>query len=378
MAKKTSGQEFAYALGTAAPVSDAAPVENVVADTTPVVETTPTPAPEPTPEPQVDPFLEKVKGLGFQDVESPEQARERLIQDYETKLQQMQRLQQELEQREYYARLGQQYAAHMQDPSFANQMAQRQEPPKEEPRPWWNPPKYDPQLAARWRMTAIDDKGNPISTWKPDTPVEIRAAHDQYNAYVEEWSDKLVHRPHEVFPQIIEQYALPLVEKIIEERFGAVQTQTKFEQVKQDIESQPWMWEVDPRTNGRLTDPVTGRPVLSSMGQQVIHDLRAIREQGIEDPEIQWEYARNRAFYSYAQQQMQAMSAQPAAQPAAPVATTAERNKQYLQQAAARSSTPPQRAGAIDPNNGTGKRTGRRQSPGHDLVAEMASQGVNI
>lgn len=377
MAKKTSGQEFADALGAPTEPVDVAPVENPVVESTPVAEIQ-QPV-NPPAEPAVDPFLERVKGLGFQDVESADQARERLFQDYETKIQQMERMSRELEEREYFARLGQQYAAHLQDPSFANQVAQRQEPPKEETKPWWNPPKFDPHLASRWRINTIDEKGTPITTWKPDTPVEIRAAHDQYNAYVEEWSDKLVHRPHEVFPQIIEQYALPLVERIIEERFGAVQTQSKLEQVREEIESQPWMWEVDPRTNGRLTDPVTGRPMLSAMGQQVVQDLRAIRERGIDDPEVQWEYARNRAFYGYAQQQAQQLQQVPnPAQPAQPQATTADRNKQYLQQAAARSSTPPQRTGAIDPNNGTGKRSGRRQSPGHDLVAEMASQGVNI
>lgn len=377
MAKKSPGQEFADVLGAPTEPAPIAPTETPVVET-PVVQEPVQQVQEPAaPEPVVDPFLERVKGLGFQDVDNPEQARDRLVQDYETKLQQIERLQREFEQREYFARLGQQYAAHMQDPAFANQVAQRQEPPKEEPKPWWNPPKYDPHLASRWRVTTVDEKGNPIVAWKSDTPVDIRAAHDQYNAYVEEWSDKLVHRPHEVFPQIIEQYALPLVEKIIEERFGAVQTQSEFEQVRQEIESQPWMWETDPRTNGQLVDPVSGRPVLSQLGQQVIQDLKAVRESGIENPRMQWEYARNRVFYNYAQQQYSQQAPQAPA-PAAPVQSQADRNKQYLQGAAARSSTPPQRSGAIDPNNGTGKRSGRRQSPGHDLVAEMASQGVNI
>lgn len=381
MAKaKSSGQEFVDALGpeaVAPPVEPTPPAPEVPVAEVPAVPAEPAPVePEPTP---ASPFLEKVKGLGFENVETEDQARERLVQDYETKLQQLERMQREFETAQYYARLGQQYAAHMQDPSFANQMAQRQEPAPEEPKPWWNPPKYDPQLASRWRVTTLDERGQPKIDWRQDTPVEVRAAHDQYNAYVEEWSEKLVHRPNEVLPPIIQSVVEPLVQQLLEERFGGMQTQSKLEQVKAEIESQPWMWEVDPRTQGRLVDPVTQQPVLSQLGKQVVQDLRTIREQGIEDPAMQWEYARNRAFYNYASQQFQSTPAAPAAQPAAPAAQTmAERNKQYLQRAAAASSTPPQRAGSIDPNNGTGKRPNRRQSPGHDLVAEMASQGVNI
>ena len=167
MAKKSSGQQLLEelpAVETPTVTPEVAPVNDPPVET-PVAETPPENTQNALDIPQVvsretNPWLEKVKSLGFENIQNEDEARERLFQDYEATRQQMDRLRQEYEQAQYYARLGQQYATHMQDPAFANQMAQRQPAPAEEPKQdnWWNPPKFDLQLANRWRTVVLDEK----------------------------------------------------------------------------------------------------------------------------------------------------------------------------------------------------------------------------
>jgi hypothetical protein len=173
----------------------------------------------------------------------------------------------------------------------------------------------------------------------------------------------------------------PIIERILDERFGNIQAQSTLQQVTNEIRSTPWMFDVDPRTNQPAYDPITGQPVYSEAGQMVIQEITRLEQQGLNDPRQVWELAQASVFYNTARQKMSGMAQQPAAQPAQPAApapTLEEKNKSYMQRAAQRSSSPPPRNAAVDPNNGTGPKAGRRQSPGHDLLAEMQKQGVPV
>lgn len=392
----------------AAPAPGVTPPENAIPSGAPAPELPPpaTPAPEGSPvaaglggpgEPPASPFLSTVRELGFQDVNDEASAAQRLQEAWRRQREEESRLKAELERLSGMATLGQQYVEKLQDPAYRQFDTQRQAPaaetkPAEEP--WWNPPAYNPDLAARYRVTKLDAAGQQIVDWKDGTPEEIKKQAEQHQAYVDEWAYKLVHRPQEVLPQIIQREAAKIVERVVEERIGNLQHTTELERLQQEIvEQNPWLFAVDPVTNQRTHD-------YSPAGQMALQHIQEAQQLGISDPRKQWEYARNAVYYQVMQAQaappqpsaaplsaaaqitpVPAPSAAPVAAPAQnPQATIAQRNMEYMRRKALQSAAASGRSGAAqstDAEEPGARGNGRRRSSGHDLIEELSRTGAS-
>jgi hypothetical protein len=207
-----------------------------MADTAPVTTEASAPPPEtaaPETPVEVSAKVKALQELGFENVTSDDEAFERLTQAYkQTKEQFSTELKSAL------------------DELRAQVPAQPTSPKVQEAQDghWWNPPKVDESLAAKYRTA---------DGWKPETPTEIRQQAEAAQAYYDRWANDLVKRPHEVLPKLIREEAL----RIVREELGQTAQQQKEAQLQQKVfADNPWLFE---------KNPVSGAPTeqLSTEGQ---------------------------------------------------------------------------------------------------------------
>lgn len=255
----------------------ATPIENVAAESQAAAETA-----------AVSPFVQKVSELGFANVKDENEARDRLLESYQTQLQQQQAIQAKMAEMQQYATYGQQYLQKMQDPNFQQFLAQSQQPAGEKKKEenWWSPPTFDQTWIERYREV---DPTTGTPKWKEGTPADVKVNAEQYQAYIEKWSDDLVRRPHEVLPKIIREEARRLFQEEFQQRTAEQETQNFATQVKE--QNQEWLFAKDPRTQGVMTDPVSGQPFYSPEGQRAMQWVAHAEKIGIGDPREQWDYA---------------------------------------------------------------------------------------
>ena len=392
----TSGQDFVAAL-QAQQTPAVEPVVAPVAEPPPTQQTIPAPIGEAASPPAASPgtesvpvtppgFVDQLKELGFQDLADDQQARDRVVAAYRQQQEEAASLRQEMDALRQMAALGQQYVHHLEDPAYQNFVSQRQTP-KAEPEPtsehpWWNPPQFNVEVAQRYRIQKLDANNQPFVDWRDNTPQEIKDQYVKHQNYVEDFADSLVRRPHEVLPQIIQHEAERIVARMIDERFGEQQHQTELERLTSEIKQQnSWMYQVDPRTNQPTEQ-------YSPWGEFALSKIKEAQDGGLNDPRMQWEYACNATAVQYMLQQqgqVPAVQQQAVQQPvAAPVAaaakTPAERTVEYLKRQSRAASSQPGRNGSAqvpDPEQ-NGQRPGRRRSPGHDFLEELARSGVAV
>lgn len=234
-----------------------------------------------------NPWLDQIRGLGFEGVETEEQARERLLQAYQQQQEREEQIQQRMQQVSPLVRYGQEYLRLQNDPLFQKTFGNNQEPsPQQAQEPqegWWNPPKYDPALISQYQEYRVDpETGETAKFWKENTPADVRASAEAYDNYIRDWQHKLVYNPQEAIGQAIERE----FDRLYQERESQRQQQTFTESAIQRFqqENAAILFEVDPVTN-RYTNK------LSKSGRVIQHFVDQAEQRGVTDPEIAFDYA---------------------------------------------------------------------------------------
>lgn len=313
-------------------------------------------------------LLDEMKVLGFQDLQSEEDARARLIEAYRQREMQLEDIASRYQQVSPLAQYGQQYLALMQNPAFQQFQAQAQPSvtqaqPQEEN--WWSPPKYDPVLAEKYREVKVDPAtGEQRLEWKANTPAEIRASVEAHSTYLEKWADDLVRRPQEVLPKIIRAE----FDKYFDERYGSIQQQAEVDRLASEIKTNhaDWMYQRDPRTNQIMEGQLT------QAGQQAMNYLQEAMQMGIQSPQQQWRYVERAMSADYAQYAYQSQSQQ---------TNTAQVAQQKKQELLTRGNTALPGRGGSQPARGAGASAQPQNtslSPGQQLLAELEADGVLV
>lgn len=339
-------------------------------------------------------YLDRIKQLGFENVETEQDALDRLVESYAQQQRQMDQLRQQIQQAAPFVNYGQQYIQQLQDPAFVQFQQQRQSPrqpvqqqQQEDPTKWWSPPSYDPALVQKYQDIAVGADGVPRTEWKPNTPAELRAAVESHQAYREKWAEQLVSNPQQALAPFKGE-VLAEVRRMFDDVLGTTErereTQTLAERIKN--ENQEWMYERDPRTGSFLADPVSGDPVLSNEGRAALQMVARAEQVGITDPYEQWNYA-VAMMHARNPQQAPVAAQAPAASPV-PQQTTAQvaddKKKQLLSRG--RPSTNgansiPSRGGSNPPAESPARKTSAQNkniSPGAQLISEMRRNGVAV
>lgn len=402
-APNADGGEPNATVSTPAAQSEPSPVVAAPSTAAPAAAVTPTPETTVSADQQqtTRSLLERMGELGFQGVTNEQEGIERLLEAQRTAQQQLQQMQE-------WARYGQEYAELAQDPDFQKFYAQRQamptpvrhmgqgqpasEPTQSNAPPagtWCPVPDIDLNLVQRYRETKIDPvSGQQITDFKANTPVAIRQQFENWQMGVDQFTTEFTTQPRKVLSGFFEQEAMPRIVEAIRQELAQVTTQQTQQTLSMRIAAEnPWIFAKDPRTNQPMVDPVSGQHVLTPEGQQAYNVLSQVR-QYVPDPVEAWEMTRARVMVSnphlvqqYLLPQGQSTPAPtPAPAPAPTPAPVAAQRRQtnYLQNAAAASTTPPNRTGSLSQQGTTQQRSGRRPTPGHDLIETMAAMGVPV
>jgi len=330
--------------------------EEVAAD--PVVETPPTEeevfAPEPT-------MAETLTGLGFEGV-TDDDASGRLLEAYQKQGSDFQEMQSRQSHLEQMARYGQQHLAQQaqQPPAAAPQGT----PEAEEH--WWTPPAFDPEQANRYRQVSVDAEGNQSTTWKDDTPAEVRAGAEAYQAHADKWASDLTYRPDEVLPPIIQQIVDKRFEELYSQRTSEALSDAFYERIEREQGHR--LYQLDPVSQQPLLDQYTQEPVFSDYGRQMQAGMAKLRESGVTNPETQWNLANDMVTA-----QVSRATETAAAVGESSAATAARRRQEHIQRATGQ----PQRGGSVPPaDQEDPPRQNRVSTPGQQLLVDLAEAGV--
>jgi hypothetical protein len=323
----------------------ATPAEPIVPDPpeepqSPVEPVQPAPVEPASPEPT---FLSHLAELEFSGIETPEQGQERLLEAYREQQARLAEIEQQRTADREFAEYGRQYMAELRE--------QRAKPPATpQPSETWSfsPPHFDEALKAKYQEF---DPESGMLRWKSGTPAKVIADSEARDDYILQWTQQIAYRPQEVFPKIVEQYAMPLFERMFEERMRQTHTETFVDQIKRE---NPWLWANDPRTN-----QPTQR--FSQQGQRVMELVARVEQMGVTDPAYQWELAN--AMY----RSEQTNGTPPVEQTAAQTAAAQRRTHQ-----ARGANAIPDRGGAVAPAAVRNKNL----TPGQRLVEKAIADGL--
>lgn len=334
---------------------EATPVETEVAPVAATPEVAPAPAPETPAAPPPPSLLDEVKQLGFADVKDERDATGRLFSDYKRLREEQDRWQQERETLSELARYGREHLETL-------RKGAQPQPEQASEHPWWKAPKFSPELADRYRDVKLGTNGEQEIVWKENTPAEVRAAADAYQAHIQQWHLDLLTRPHEVLPEIIRHEAQKIIQDFYQER---TQEQTEQQFVDGFKRENAWIYETDPRTQQPLVDPFTGQVRYSAEGQKLVGLMQEAQDIGIASIKGQLQYAKR--LYD---------ATQPApvqAQPAASLAQTAAQKRQESARRASRAVA--QRTGSEPEVTERPRTQNRHKSMGELVLESMHSDG---
>jgi len=261
-------------------------------------ELTATPEPEEAPpapvaeeepsEPEGPSLSSTLSDLGFRDVESEEDAQERLLKAYQEQLNQTAALEQRAREAEIRA------AMSGMQPHAQPQNTQPQEPAAEDKRYWPAYPTVDAQMISKYRETVVDPETQQLSVrWADGTPRELRDNYDRFTAEVEQWTNKLAYEPEQTLTPIIEDLAERKVRQILESSFGFAPEEigTRLDLSGENREIQSFM----DRYQEHLydVDPVTRQPTnrFSDFGAKVDAAMIEGYNLGLESRSAQLRYA---------------------------------------------------------------------------------------
>ena len=183
-----------------------------------------------------------------------------------------------------YADLGRRYAPYQSHlDQLLAQQAQQQAAPAAQKK-WWTAPDYD----SSWMSQVdVDEKGNLVP--KPGADPMLPQKIAEWRRHQREVYDAFAADPMELLGPGIEERVVPLIQKAIQEHLGQFSDQTFAQQLIQS--NADWLYQKD-QAGGFLTNPATGRRMLSYYGQryhQAVNDLAA---SGVSDVRAQDQLAR--------------------------------------------------------------------------------------
>lgn len=319
-------------------------------------------------------LLDRLREAGFQDIEDEEQATERLYDAFIDRDRQLSELREQVEQLRPLAALASEMIrgqSAVPRSETSGQIESKQEP-KSPDVPWGEIPSLDMQLVYRYRER---DPETGAWKWSQDTPADIRQKAEQYELAAEQWSNRLIYNPQEVFQkgttwalvQAIENRDPSVIEaldKYIEQKVGRKLEQQTEEQFIEQIEREnPWIYRTDPVTGKPVIDPYSGNPVPSDEGALVFHHIDRLRSQGVRDPRLLWEYAV--AAVGRSQNQSSGDSS-------SQTESREQRNADFLRRHA---ETTPDRSGSLDTPE---KSQNKNLRPGQKLLQEAQVSGVDF
>jgi hypothetical protein len=324
-------------VGTPEPVSE--PVELDLTEVVEPVFEEPTHY-EPPPEVYQGPSLsDQVRDLGFSDIGSEGEAANRLLESYSQLQNQNQQWadhyqqavdnQSQQQQHQDYQR-AQDYDQYRQ---WQNQNQSQQQQQQDQENHWWNPPEFSYEEAQQYRQQYQTPEGQLYWDWSPNTPPEVVQGAEDYVKHVEQWTEDLTRRPHEILPQIIETE----FDRLFADRYGAVMQwqQQYYDQHQQQRGVQEihernadWVYQKDLRT-GQYQQDTNGGLVLSQEGQAVTNYINQFRESGVTDPQQLWQLATRMYAGDIATKKMYGQKQQASSQQQA-----LQRNMEHLQRGA--------------------------------------------
>lgn len=120
-------------------------------------------------------------------------------------------------------------------------------------------PEADSIMFGEWRETRQLQDGRTVTDWKPNTPVNVRMAGDQYLQHLANWESSLLYAPHKVLPELIERHAAKIAEKIVNDRVNASENSTRVDIL---LGQNDWLF---------VTDPVSGQMTLNDYGRKMVN-----------------------------------------------------------------------------------------------------------
>lgn len=240
-------------------------------------------------------------------------------------------------QAQQYQPIVSQYQQHQQE--FQQYLAAKQEQARQaqaqQPQSWWKAPEFDPQ----WRNQIVKDPvtGRLVAAEGADPNVV-----QKYMAamqHTQQFLDKFAFDPIGSIRPGIEEVVREIAAELTQQQLGGYQEQ---------VFAQSWVGQNSGWLHARdqagnlLTDPQTGRPALSELGQRFVHYVRQGESAGMRSVQAQQEYAMGMVQRDYLMANRQQQSQQTAnGQPVQTQLTPAQQqqqasNQQFLQQAAAR------------------------------------------
>lgn len=283
-------------------------------------------APPPSPS-----LREQLEAYGFSGVQSDAEAQQRLLEAWQVEQQQREALASDLQRYQQLAQYGNTFLQLQQDREFQEwfnarrnpQRAQQQAPQQTK---WWSPPDVNEQVARRY-LTTDPETGQ--TTWKPDTPLEVRQAYEQRQTYIEDWSRDLLYNPVKAAEKFWEGEFKTRVEQLLAEREQQYQQQAAqqravsyAQQIQQ--QNQQWIYARDPVSGAPMVDPRTGQYVPTPQGAAVLNNLSLLDRAIAGDPSARWEFALKATLG-----EMQASGQQ--AQQASPQQIAEQKKQEFLQ-----------------------------------------------
>lgn len=232
-----------------------------------------------------DPFIERLRSLGFADVNDPAAGQERLLQAFEQDRQRATTIEQQIAQLQQQNLIlqsqltqrvqGSDPQSQARDAAHATVQAVAEKAAAD---PWPKIPQMDMAL-----QQAIKKHQSPDGGWLPTAPADVVAKAGQWEAAVAEWQAKLIFDPKGALEPIIEHKAKELLQqmlgedprKFVEQQYETIQQQATVEQQVASAWDRafPWMFQADPLTR----EPNTRMP--TEFGQRFQRSFAQAQEQ---------------------------------------------------------------------------------------------------
>lgn len=209
------------------------------------------------------------------------------------------RAQQQLQERNAYAEIGQRLQPHIGD--IQEFLRQKQAPPPEQPA--WAPPPFKKE----WLAQVERDEATGQLRAKPGYDPSVA---ERVQAYAD-WRDSFLDNPEKVVSPLVETRA----QQLIEAKFAEYRQQELARQLV--ATNRPWAVQHDPQ--GRpVADPRTGGPMLTPAGVVYAQEADRLWRAGLQDVRQVDHYARAAAENYVLRGRLQAESTAPATTPAPP------------------------------------------------------------
>ena len=181
-------------------------------------------------------------------------------------------LQRQLQQQDFYARLGQRVAPHA---DKLQQYFQQAEQPKQPERQPWQPP-TDPASIERYMQFVERDQNTGVFVAKAGIDPAIAKAVNDY----QDWVSGFLRDPGAVIEKAAQHISQKTFDERFEQRYQEIQRQQQVTQILQQNSS--WLYQRGP--DGSVMRSQSGAPALTPNGAAYVNALNKLSSMGVEDP----------------------------------------------------------------------------------------------